>query len=193
MADKDMNNLVKFLFELGQGKKVKRSGWWLAGVKDPETIAEHMWRASILGRIIAELEGADQNKVITMLLFHDIPELRTNDLHKVGARYIKTHEAELAALKEQVQNLPPKIAKEMLNLWEEMHHKASKEAIIAKDCDYLECALQAKEYKDLGYLDCQDWINNVRKVIKTKTAKKILDLIEKEPSNSWWQGLKKIE
>jgi len=187
-----MKDIANFFFELGTAKKVRRSGWWLAGVKDPESIAEHMWRAAILGRIIAEKEGADQNKVMTMLLFHDVPEIRTNDLHKVGARYIDTHEGECKAIKEQVQNLPNQIGKEILALFEEMHERKSKEAIIAKDCDLLECAIQAKEYKDIGYQDCQDWINNVKKKLQTKTAKEILNIIEKTPSNSWWQGLKKI-
>ncbi|CAM5298637.1 HD domain-containing protein [Streptomyces californicus] len=30
-----------FLLEMGMLKRAKRSGWWIAGVKDPETIAEH--------------------------------------------------------------------------------------------------------------------------------------------------------
>lgn len=30
-----------FLMEMGMLKRAKRSGWWITGVKDPETIAEH--------------------------------------------------------------------------------------------------------------------------------------------------------
>ncbi|GGP44124.1 hypothetical protein GCM10010214_16250 [Streptomyces abikoensis] len=34
-----------FLLEMGMLKRAKRSGWWIAGVKDPETIAEHSFRS----------------------------------------------------------------------------------------------------------------------------------------------------
>lgn len=187
-----MKNIAKFFYELGQLKKIKRSGWWIANIKDPETVAEHSFRAIMVGRILAELEGADINKVTTMLLFHDIPETRINDIHKIGSRYIDNKKAEELAVKDQVKDLPSSIAKEMLALYEESAEKKTKEAIIAKDADLLECAITAKEYIELGYKDCQDWINNVEKRLKSKTAKDILELVKKTPSNSWWQGLKNI-
>lgn len=79
------------------------------------------------------------------------------------------------------------------HLFEEYEDKKSKEAIIARDADMLETAFQAKEYLDLGYKACQDWINNVEKCIKTKTAKKLLKVAKKTPFTDWWRGLKKIE
>ena len=41
--------------------------------------------------------------------------------------------------------------------------------------------------------DAQNWIDNCKKCVKTKSAKKLLDLIEKTSSNDWWKTLKKIE
>ena len=64
--------------------------------------------------------------------------------------------------------------------------------IIAKDADLLEQALTAKELVEICYKYAQDWINNVGKRIKTKSAKKIWDELKKTDSNSWWQGLKKV-
>ncbi len=188
-----MKNIAKFFFELGQLKRVKRSGWWAAGIKDPETIAEHSYRAVMIGRILAELENADKDKVTMMLLFHDVPEARVNDMHKVGARYVNFKEAELRALKEQITRLPSKIAKEALDNYNEMVERKTKEAIVAKDADLLECAIQAKEYLEQNYKDCENWIYNVEKSLKTKSAKEILKLIKKTKSNSWWYGLKHIE
>jgi putative hydrolases of HD superfamily len=62
MADDGMNSVANFLFETGTLKNHKRTGWWIAGVKDPESVAEHSWRAALLASIIAELEGADPAK-----------------------------------------------------------------------------------------------------------------------------------
>jgi 5'-deoxynucleotidase YfbR-like HD superfamily hydrolase len=188
-----MKKIAKFFFELGQLKRVKRSGWWAAGIKDPETVAEHSFRSIIIGKVIAELEGADSNKVVNMLMFHDIPETRINDLHKIGARYVDYKVPESKALKEQMQNLPKKISDEILNNFKEMHDKKTKEAIIAKDTDLLECAIQAKEYLEQNYKDCDNWISNVEKQLKTKSAKLILKEIKKTNSNSWWYGLKHIK
>lgn len=187
-----MKDIAKFFFELGQLKKVKRSGWWSAGVKDPETVAEHGYRATIVARVIAELENADVNKVTTMVLIHDISETRINDMHKIGARHIDKSKAEKTAFKEQLERLPKKIADEFLALYKEMEKMKTKEAIIVKDADLLECAIQAKEYLDIGYKDAQDWIYNVEKGLKTKSAKEILKIVKKMDSNEWWHGLKYI-
>jgi hypothetical protein len=40
------NDMAKYLYEAGQLKRVKRSGWWIAGVKDPESVAEHSFRTA---------------------------------------------------------------------------------------------------------------------------------------------------
>ena len=188
-----VENTAKFLYELGVLKRTRRSGWWIAGIKDPETIAEHCFRTAIIARILAEMENADLNKVTTMALFHDVPEARINDLHKVGQRYIDFKDAETKSFNDQVKTLPPKLAKELKDLWNEMNERKTKEAIILKDADYLECAITAKEYVEIGYKECQDWINNVKVRLKTKSAKKIFNQIMKTKPSSWYKGLKKLE
>ncbi len=187
-----MENIAKFIYELGLLKRVKRSGNWAMGVKDPETVAEHVFRAAIIGRILAELENADINKVTTMLLLHDIPETRINDLNKINARYIDFKKAEKAAMKDQLKRLPPKLAKEMNSLFIELEQRKTKEAIIAKEADYLECAFQAKEYMEQGYKEGIHWINNVERVLKTKSAKKLMKQLKSTSCSSWWKDLKLI-
>ena len=61
------------------------------------------------------------------------------------------------------------------------------------NADYLEQALTAKEYMEKGFKHAEDWIDNVSKVLRTDKAKELLADIRKGDSNSWWQGLKKIE
>jgi putative hydrolase of HD superfamily len=46
-----MQELVHFLFEAGYLKNVDRSGWWLLGNKDPESVAEHSFRCTILAQV----------------------------------------------------------------------------------------------------------------------------------------------
>lgn len=188
----EVNKLTNFLFELGALKHVKRSGWWLINVKDPENVAEHSFRAGVIGYVLAHLEKADVNKVTMMSLFNDLHEARLNDLHKVGHRYIDFRKAETAAHQEQAGELG-KIGKEMFSLHQEFQERKTKEAIVARDADLLENAFQAKEYIEIGYKDAQNWIDNIKKVIKTESAKKLLKEIEKTSCNDWWRNLKKIE
>jgi putative hydrolases of HD superfamily len=188
-----MKDITKFFFEVGQLKRVKRTGWWTAGIKDPESVAEHSFRTIVIGKILAELENANSEKVVNMLMIHDIPEARINDLHKLGARYIDHKNAGKMAFKEQLERLPKKIADEFSVLYNEMEDKKTKEAIIAKDADFLECAIQAKEYLEQNYKDAENWIDNVEKGLKTKSAKEILKLVKKSGSNDWWYGLKHID
>jgi putative hydrolase of HD superfamily len=191
--DKQMKDIAKYLFEAGQLKRVRRSGWWMIGVEHPESIAEHSFRAAIAGYIIGKMEGVDANKVALMALFNDMHEARLNDLHKVGHRYIDFRKAEKKAFDEQVKRLPPDIAKGLKGNFLQFQSDSTKEGVAARDADLIECALQAKEYIDKGFKDAQDWLNNIRKHLKTNSAKKLLDSIEKGDSNSWWKGLKKTE
>tara|TARA_Y100000310_G_C20448076_1_gene699378 strand:- start:153 stop:719 length:567 start_codon:yes stop_codon:yes gene_type:complete len=187
-----MNNLVNFFFETGMLKHVKRSGWWLINVDNPENIAEHSFRTAIIGYFLAKLENVDADKVLKMCLFHDLHESRVNDLHKVGQRYIDFKSGEIKASKEQTESLG-EAGKEVFELNQEFHEKKTREANVAKDADYLEAAIQAKEYIDIGYKEAQNWIDNIKTVLKTDSAKKLIKLLEKTSSNDWWKDLKKIE
>lgn len=184
-----MKDIINFFYEIGELKRVKRSGWWLLGIKDPETVAEHSFRAAIIGYFLAKLEKVDVNKTTLMCLFNDLHETRINDLHKVGHRYIEFRKAETKVHKEQTENLD----KDIFSMHNEFKEQKTKESIVARDADLLENAVQAKEYIDQGYKNAQNWIDNVRSVLKTKNAKKLLKLIEKTSSNEWWKELKKIE
>ncbi|MBN2111486.1 HD family hydrolase [Candidatus Woesearchaeota archaeon] len=194
MKSKDKTSeTVKYLFEAGQLKRVKRSGWWLIGVDNPETVAEHSFRTAVVGYVIASLEGLNPDKVAMTALFHDFPETRLNDMHKVGQRYIDFKDAEISAFREQVSRLPEKIRKDLSERIHYNHEDATPEDTAARDADYIECALQAKEYIDKGYKEAQDWLDNIKTVIRTETAKKMLAEIERTDSNSWWKGLKNIK
>lgn len=182
-----------YIFELGTLKKFKHSGTILAGVREPDSIAEHVQRSAIIGYILAKAEKANAEKTAFLCLIHDNAETRITDLHKVAKRYIQTPGAEKKAYRDQVKNLPASLAEIFYDSFMEYENKTSKEGLIARDADMLETAFQAKEYLDLGYTACQDWISNVKKCLKTKSARKLLKEMEKTTFTDWWRDLKKIE
>ena len=57
MPESEVEGLTNFLYEMGLLKRCRRTGWWVAGVDDPESIAEHSFRAALIGYLLAVLEG----------------------------------------------------------------------------------------------------------------------------------------
>lgn len=186
-----MKKIINYFFELGMLKKYHHNGPMAAGVKIPDTVAEHSHRAAIIAYFLGELEGVDAEKAACMLLFHDVPEARTGDHNKIAQRYIDRDRVEAKVIKDQVKSLPAALASKIQKMWLEESQCKTKLAKVAYDADLLETALQAKEYADLGY-PTKNWISNVKKNLKTASGKKLLKELEKTHFTDWWAGLKKI-
>ncbi|KHO48017.1 MAG: hypothetical protein QT00_C0001G0029 [archaeon GW2011_AR5] len=185
-----MKDIAKFFFELGTLKRTERAGWAVTGISKPEVIAAHAYRATVIGYMLAELEKVDKDKVMRMLMFHDVPETRIGDLHKVAASYLNSGEGEEKAAADQSKLMPTVIGNEFVQLIREFNEKRTKEAIVARDADYLEAAVTAKEYLINGYKHSEEFLKRIRKVLVTPSAKKLLKEIEKS-DGFWWKGLKK--
>lgn len=186
-------NIVNFIFEINQLKRQRHSGFQLAGVKDPDSVAEHVMRAAQIGYILAVMEGdANPEKVATMLLVHDNGEARIGDQNKVSARYFSNKQAEHDAFSDQIKNLGQEIEKKWQEYFLEFENRNTNEGIIAKDADWLETAFQAKEYTDIGYTFMEDWIKNVEDALETKSAKMIIKEMRRTKFTDWWKGLKKM-
>lgn len=185
-----MQELAQFLFEVGYLKKVSRSGWWLLGNKNPESVAEHSFRCAIIGYLLAKSENADVLKVIMMCLFHDLHEARTNDLHKIAQKYINLEEAGAKASQEQFEPLRGSVGEELEDTLSELTNQESKESIVARDADILECAMQAREYQVQGYEDAVDWVERAKDKLRSESARKLLSIIEHSDPNEWWKKLK---
>jgi len=189
----NIKKIVNFIFEINQLKRQRCSGVQLAGIKNPDTVAEHVFRAAQIGYILAVMEGdVNPEKVVTMLVIHDNGEARVGDQNKVGARYFSNQKAEQQAFEDQLKNLGSEIEKKWQKYFLEYEKRSTKEGIIAKDADWLEAAFQAKEYMDLGNKFLIVWINNVAKALETKSAKKIIAEMKKTDFTDWWKGLEKM-
>ncbi len=192
----NMKNVINFLYETGMLKRRKHDGYVLAGVLTHElpSIAEHSHRAAIIGYILARMEGyKDPYKVVTMCVFHDIEETRIPDINKVANRYLIGFDKD-RLLREQLDERLGEIGKEIRELRESVNYRSKDKAgIIAKDADYLEQAITAKEFLEKGYKAAEDWIINVGKALRTQSAMRLWREMQKVASYEWWEGLKKID
>ena len=189
-AAMDNKKLLNFFFELGQLRRIKHEGWRVAGVDHPESIADHTLRAAQIAYFLANMEKyPNPFEICTIILFHDIGECRIGDLHKIAIRYVTSDEER--AVSDQMSPLGAP-GKEVLELWRQMEKHHTKAGVIAKDADYLEQAVTAKEYIEKGHKFAVDWIHNVAKRLKTASAKKLLKDLEKVDPHDWCGGLKVI-
>lgn len=173
MAD-ELAQVARFLFEAGTLKQSRRTGWWMAGVRDPESVAEHAWRTSLIASIIAKLEGADPARAAFLAVWHDTQETRTGDVNHLGKKYSSEADPE-AVTADQVSGMPEVLASTVRDLVGEYEARESAEAICARDADKLECMLQGIEYRAQGYELAQRWIDNSRGRLVTKTANELAD------------------
>ncbi|MGC0423607.1 HD domain-containing protein [Embleya sp. AB8] len=180
----DIRTVANFLFEAGTLKHHKRTGWWIAGIKDPESVAEHSWRAALLASIIAELEGADPAKAALLSVWHDTGETRTGDLAHISQKYVGKGDA-VAIAADQSKGMPAGLGALMRSIVGEYEARETPEAICAGDADKLECLVQAIEYRDQGHQNVDRWIVNSRKRIRTESAKRIAAELLETGSLTW--------
>lgn len=183
MAD-DLSAVARFLYEAGTLKHTRRTGWWMAGVNDPESVAEHSWRTSIIASVIAKLEGADPARAAFLAVWHDTQETRTGDVNYLGKKYATSADPE-AVTADQTAGMPELLAATIQDLVAEYEAKDSPEAVCARDADKLECMLQGIEYKAQGYQAAQRWIDNSRARLATETGQRLADELLGQGTLDW--------
>ncbi len=184
---------LDFFAEAGLLKKIKRSGWWVAGIKDPESVAEHSFRTAVMAYYMAHAEGVDPYKSVVMALFNDIHESRINDLHKMGHYYIDFKDAEKKVFADQIRNLDVAVKAELRRFRDEYDRQLSPESTLARDADILECLIQAKEYHQAGYLVAERFLQRAPQYLKTRTARALWTKLKTWDANHWWQSVVKFE
>jgi putative hydrolase of HD superfamily len=187
-----MQNIVEWILEAGLLKRTPRSGWSLLGIDNPESVADHSFRCAAIGYALAHMEGADVYRTLLMTLFNDIHEARITDLHKMAQHYVDAEAAEDKAFEDQTGGLPEGIRDEMSSMRSEYRAQESKESVIARDADILECLIQAREYSDHGHTSAARFMKNAGH-LQTESARNLWTLAEQTDTNDWWSRIGTFE
>lgn len=140
-------DILEFLRDVGELKMIPRTGWVQAGVKEPESVADHSFRTTLLAMILSDQMGLDTEKVVRMALIHDLAESRTGDL--TPSQKPDDHsENESNAIGEMFSRLPRRLGARYTGLWEEYEAKETPEARLVHNADKIEMLVQALEYED---------------------------------------------
>ncbi|MBN1493841.1 MAG: HD domain-containing protein [Candidatus Omnitrophica bacterium] len=178
--------LADLIYEAGMLKRTPRSGWLVAGVQKPESVADHSYRCAVLAFVIASLESADAEKAMAIALFHDLHEARTGDMHKMAKRYVDPYAAEGTVAEQQTAGLPHALKRTLRALRTEDREQKSRLAKIVRDADILECLIQAKEYYENGIRGVKPFFRNGEKMLATESAKTLWRACRERPSHLWW-------
>lgn len=112
---------------------------------DPESVAEHSWRAALMAMTMAPaFLGVEIDRVIRMLLIHDLGEAVTGDI----PTFLKNQadeETEDRAVEGILSTLPAETREEFSALFAEMKALETPEARLYKIIDKFEAVIQHNE------------------------------------------------
>ncbi len=110
-----------------------------------ESVAEHCWRTALMAMLLEkEFPQADMNKVIKMILIHDLGEAFTGDI-PCFEKSSNDEKKESRVLDDWVQTFPEPERTQWLELYAEMNALETQEAKIYKALDKMEAVIQHDE------------------------------------------------
>lgn len=175
-----MEEIIQLLQKINKLKKLKRKGWVLKNVPNPESVAEHSFQTSIMVLLLADKFNLDKNKCVQMALIHDVCECVVGDItpHDNISMEEKTR-----LEKKAMESLFKKIDENIIQLWEEYDKKETPEAIFVSEIDKIETVLQAYEYENEQNqknekLDLIEFYNYAEKRIKNPELIEIINILK---------------
>ena len=137
-------NQIEFIREIDKLKYIFRKTK-LINSDRPENDAEHSWHLAMMAIVLAghANEPIDLEKVMKMVLIHDIVEIDSGDVFAYDTT--KSHDnfdEELKAARRIFGILPKEQAEEFINIWIEFEEMKTPESKFARSLDRLEPLLQ---------------------------------------------------
>jgi len=143
--------LLDFLNNSINLKNISRQGWIdKLSITHSESVADHSYSMAIMAMVISDLENYNSEKIIKMVLLHDLAESKIGDFTPDQISKKKKENLENNAFGEIIKNLPDSIKSQYGEIWNEYQSQISIESQIVHQIDRLEMALQAKIYQKKG-------------------------------------------
>mgnify|MGYP006418001833 FL=1 len=144
--------IIDFFRTVVNLKKISRQGWIdKVSIENPESVADHSYSMAMMSMIFSDLENYDSEKILKMVLLHDLAESKIGDFTPEQINIENKIQLENTAFNEIIGHLPDSIKKQYLKIWKEYQENISPESKIIHQIDKLEMVLQAKTYQNEGY------------------------------------------
>ena len=171
---------MKFFLHVEDLKTVKRKGWIIKSkVKEVESVAEHSYAATSIAMIISDLVGLNTEKVMKMMLIHDLPEGIIGDL--VPGENANKDMDEEEAIRNILGSLPDKMQIDYTEIWNEFKMNKTKESQLVHDIDKLELIIQLSLYRDhMSKEAFNEFLQSSEKIIELDLNRELLNEVLKE-------------
>jgi putative hydrolase of HD superfamily len=141
---------LNFFSTVGKLKTLKRTGWVDHNVSMPESVADHMYRMTMLCFMITD-PAVDKDRLMKICLVHDLAEATVGDITPPEVSGVSKEEKralELKALSDIVKDIDnEEVGNEIFGLWNEYEDAETPLAKVAKQLDKYEMIVQADEYE----------------------------------------------
>lgn len=140
MSEERIRKQFDFITEIDKEKQITRQNYIADGSKK-ENDAEHAWHMAVMAILLSEYsnEPIDVLKTVTMLLIHDLVEIKAGDTYAYDeAGKADQHERELEAADYIFSMLPEDQGKKFRELWDEFEAGESAEAKFARTMDRIQ-------------------------------------------------------
>lgn len=174
---------ISFLYEVGTLRYVPRM-WRQFLNKDYANVAEHTFRVLWIALLLAKKEGANEEKVMKMALFHDLTETRIPDVQYMSRQYTTRHEEK--AIRDTLKNTS--FEQEFLSLFFEYQERKTIESQVVKDADVLDVTFEiCEQYAQGTYVkeEYERLREQARESIYTESARKLWTSALAEQPHKW--------
>jgi putative hydrolase of HD superfamily len=170
--DDELENILDFILKIGKLKRMPRTIWVSMGVKNPETVAGHVFTTALMTWAFGiERKEINLEKSLKMALCHEFPSVYTGDLitpfslPKEGEKikiferwprmpkikkekiFFEDYQKERKAIEKLTVKLEPDLKKEIVGLWEEYKMNLTPEALFVNQINVLAVLLEALLYQ----------------------------------------------
>lgn len=173
-----------------KAKSRSRKGWVKRNVPYPENIVEHMYNCWLMGMVYLpekyHEEGYDKQRILSMLLIHDVGETLTDDIDRTEK--LTAPEAYALAESEAMDRFlfagtyPEAVSLSYyMDCWNRFDSKEGFNYRVAKDIDEVQAIYQYlvyyKEHRGLmSHDDARSWLTNIER-LSTDLVKDIAEML----------------
>jgi len=131
-----VDQVLSFIVEIEKLKDIQRKTRPV-GLERYENSAEHSWHVCLSALLLKDYANEDINidRVIKMLLLHDLGEIDAGDTIIYSSETQEVKDKELAGFKRLLDILPKDKTQEYMSLWQEFELGETPDSIYAKSID----------------------------------------------------------
>ena len=181
---------LDFLRLIGKLKTVPRAGWVLRGIHDPESVADHSWRMSVMALfLLQDLPTVNAVRACQIALVHDLAEAEVGDITPFDGitpedKHQREHDAmfSISRMLTHCTTANSASSAQLLELYQEYDKGETLEAQYVKDIDKLDMYLQADAYERSHRTkpDLQSFFIGAQQKMKTEWGLNVLRALEHE-------------